>query len=122
MRPHNLTLTMLGAGLLWFGWYGFNVGSIVFVHDLRRGPDADIAQFTSETGRTFAQHHARHLAAMLGWLLIERLLHGKATSLGAASGIVAGLVAITPACGAVDITGAIAIGAIAGAVCAWPSA
>ena len=56
---------------------------------------------------------------MLGWLLIERILHGKATSLGAASGIVAGLVAITPACGAVDIGGAIAIGAIAGALCAW---
>jgi Amt family ammonium transporter len=59
------------------------------------------------------------MAAMLGWLLIERLMHGKATTLGAASGIVAGLVAITPACGAVDISGAIAIGAIAGAVCAW---
>ena len=59
------------------------------------------------------------MAAMLAWLLVERIMHGKATSLGAASGIVAGLVAITPACGAVDIVGAIAIGAVAGAVCAW---
>ncbi len=61
------------------------------------------------------------MAAMLAWLLVERMLHGKATSLGAASGIVAGLVAITPACGAVDVVGAIAIGVIAGAVCAWRS-
>ena len=59
------------------------------------------------------------MAAILGWLLIEYFMHRKATSLGAASGIVAGLVAITPACGAVDIEGAVAIGAIAGAVCAW---
>ena len=58
------------------------------------------------------------MAAMLGWLLVERLLHGKATSLGAASGVVAGLVAITPSCGAVDIVGAIVIGALAGGVCA----
>ena len=59
------------------------------------------------------------MAAMLAWLLAERVMHGKATTLGAASGIVAGLVAITPACGAVDITGAIAIGAVAGVACAW---
>ena len=116
MRPHNLTLTMLGAGLLWFGWYGFNVGSIVFGGE---SPEADMAQFYSETGRTFANTTLATMAAILGWLLIERILHGKATSLGAASGIVAGLVAITPACGAVDIEGAVAIGAIAGAVCAW---
>ena len=112
MRPHNLTLTMLGAGLLWFGWYGFNVGSIVF------GDDPE-TQFPLETGRTFATTTLAAMAAILGWLLIERLMHGKATSLGAASGIVAGLVAITPATGAVDIEGAVAIGAIAGAVCAW---
>ena len=61
------------------------------------------------------------MAAILGWLLVERILHGKATSLGAASGIVAGLVAITPACGAVDLGGAIAIGAIAGAPAPWRS-
>lgn len=112
MRPHNLTLTMLGAGLLWFGWYGFNVGSIVL------GDDPE-TQFPLETGRTFANTTLATMAAILGWLLVERLIHKKATSLGAASGIVAGLVAITPACGAVDIEGAVAIGAIAGAVCAW---
>jgi Amt family ammonium transporter len=116
MRPHNLTLTMLGAGLLWFGWYGFNVGSIVFTGATE---EENIAQFLSETGRTFANTTLATMAAILGWLLIERLLHGKATSLGAASGIVAGLVAITPAAGAVDIEGAVAIGLIAGAVCAW---
>ena len=112
MRPHNLTLTMLGAGLLWFGWYGFNVGSIV------PGDDFE-TQFALETGRTFANTTLATMAAVLGWLVVERLIHKKATSLGAASGIVAGLVAITPACGAVDIEGAVAIGAIAGAVCAW---
>jgi Amt family ammonium transporter len=112
MRPHNLTLTMLGAGLLWLGWYGFNVGSIVL------GDDPE-TQFPLETGRTFANTTLATMAAILGWLVVERLIHKKATSLGAASGIVAGLVAITPACGAVDIEGAVAIGAIAGAVCAW---
>ena len=119
MRPHNLTLTMLGAGMLWLGWYGFNVGSIVFGTTFDEDPDAFPAQFYSETGRTFANTTLATFAAILGWLLIERLLHGKATSLGAASGIVAGLVAITPAAGAVDIGGAVAIGAIAGGVCAW---
>ena len=119
MKPHNLTLTMLGAGLLWVGWYGFNVGSIVFGTTFKDDPDAFLSQFYGETGRTFLNTTIATMAAMLGWLLIERILHGKATSLGAASGIVAGLVAITPACGAVDVTGAIAIGAIAGAVCAW---
>ncbi|MBB6626577.1 ammonium transporter [Nocardioides sp. KIGAM211] len=118
-RPHNLTLTMLGAGLLWVGWYGFNVGSIVLSSDSLSDPTALSAQFYAETGRTFANTTLATMAAMLAWLLVERFLHGKATSLGAASGIVAGLVAITPACGAVDITGAIAIGAVAGAVCAW---
>jgi Amt family ammonium transporter len=116
MRPHNLTLTMLGAGMLWLGWYGFNVGSIVFGGTT---DEENTAQFLAETGRTFANTTLATMAAILGWLLIERLLHGKATSLGAASGIVAGLVAITPAAGAVDIEGAVAIGAIAGAVCAW---
>jgi len=111
MRPHNLTLTMLGAGLLWLGWYGFNVGSIVF-------GDNPETQFPLETGRTFANTTLAAMAAILGWLLIEYILHKKATSLGAASGIVAGLVAITPAAGAVNLSGAVAIGAIAGAVCA----
>jgi Amt family ammonium transporter len=121
MRPHNLTLTMLGAGMLWVGWYGFNVGSIVFGDDwsTEDGAAANMEQFISETGRTFANTTLATMAAILGWLLIERMLHGKATSLGAASGIVAGLVAITPAAGAVDILGALAIGAVAGGVCAW---
>ncbi|WP_307813935.1 ammonium transporter [Nocardioides baculatus] len=113
MRPHNLTLTMLGAGLLWMGWYGFNVGSIVF------GDGYNDEQFFAETGRTFATTTLATMAAILGWLVVERLVHKKATSLGAASGIVAGLVAITPATGAVNLSGAVAIGAIAGAVCAW---
>jgi Amt family ammonium transporter len=121
MRPHSLPLTMIGAGLLWVGWYGFNVGSIVFGDDwsTAKGAAANTAQFYSETGRTFTNTTIATMAAMLAWLLVERLLHGKATTLGAASGIVAGLVAITPACGAVDVLGGLAIGAIAGAVCAY---
>jgi Amt family ammonium transporter len=121
MRPHSLPLTMIGAGLLWVGWYGFNVGSIVFGDDwsTAKGAAANTAQFYSETGRTFMNTTVATMAALLAWLVVERLLHGKATTLGAASGIVAGLVAITPACGAVDVVGAVAIGAIAGAACAW---
>ena len=105
MKPHNLTLTMIGAGLLWFGWYGFNVGSIVFTSDSLADPTAFSTQFYSETGATFMNTTVATMAAMLAWLLMERILHGKATSLGAASGVVAGLVAITPACGAVNILG-----------------
>jgi ammonium transporter, Amt family len=119
MRPHNLTLTMLGAGLLWMGWYGFNVGSIVFSEESLADESVMVEQFLSETGRTFGNTTLATMAAILGWLLVERMMHGKATSLGAASGIVAGLVAITPAAGAVNLSGAVAIGAIAGAVCAW---
>ena len=115
-RPHNLTLTMIGAGLLWFGWYGFNVGSIVFVAG--DGGPKDTQQFMTETGVTFLNTTVATAAAMLAWLLVERITHGKATSLGAASGIVAGLVAITPACGAVSLTGAILVGVVAGALCA----
>ena len=118
MKPHNLTLTMIGAGLLWFGWYGFNVGSIVFTSDSLKDPAKFTAQFQAETGATFINTTVATMAAMLAWLLVERVVHGKFTSLGAASGIVAGLVAITPSCGAVNIWGAMAIGAIAGAVCA----
>ena len=129
-KPHNVTLTMLGAGLLWFGWYGFNVGSIVFNAAGKDNPwdsignckgDATcqfITQFTHETGVTFLNTTLATMAAMLAWLAVERTLRGKATSLGAASGVVAGLVAITPSCGSVDTLGALAVGAIAGAVCA----
>ena len=119
MRPHNLTLTMLGAAMLWVGWYGFNVGSIVFSDEALANDDAYQAQFLSETGITFANTTLATMAAILAWLAVERILHGKATTLGAASGIVAGLVAITPAAGAVDIFGALAIGVVAGALCAW---
>ena len=119
IRPHNLTLTMLGAGMLWLGWYGFNVGSIVIAYDPADPAAFELERFISETGRTFANTTLATMAAILGWLVVERVLHKKATSLGAASGVVAGLVAITPAAGAVDIEGAVAIGAIAGAVCAW---
>ncbi len=118
MRPHNLTLTMIGAGLLWFGWYGFNVGSIVFTSDALSSPAKFSAQFYSETGATFLNTSVATMVAMLGWLATERIKHGKATSLGAASGIVAGLVAITPACGAVNLVGAIVVGAVAGIGCA----
>jgi Amt family ammonium transporter len=116
MKPHNLTLTMVGAGLLWFGWFGFNVGSLVFLAP--DDEDASIAQFMSETGVTWINTTIATSAAMLAWLVVEKVRDGKGTSLGAASGIVAGLVAITPACGAVDVYGAILVGAVAGALCA----
>jgi Amt family ammonium transporter len=104
MRPHNLPYVLLGASLLWFGWYGFNAGSALSAGDL-----AGVA-FTNTTVAT--------CAAVLGWLLVEQFRDGKPTTLGAASGAVAGLVAITPACGFVNPLGGIAIGLIAGAVCA----
>jgi len=104
MRPHNLTLVMLGAGLLWFGWFGFNAGSAVASNGV--------------TGVTFVNTLVATCAAMLGWLLVERVRDGKSTSLGAASGIVAGLVAITPSCSSVSPIGAIAVGVIAGVLCA----
>ena len=115
MRPHNLTLTMIGAGLLWFGWFGFNVGSIVFTST----DEAEmLTQFTTETGLVWLNTTLATCAAMLGWLLIEKFRDGKGTSLGAASGVVAGLVAITPACGALTPVGSIFLGVVAGALCA----
>jgi ammonium transporter, Amt family len=104
MRPHSLPFVLLGASLLWFGWYGFNAGSALGASDL-----AAVA-FTNTTLAT--------CTAVLGWLLVEQLRDGRPTTLGAASGAVAGLVAITPACGYVDPVGALAIGIIAGALCA----
>lgn len=103
-RPHNLPLVMLGAGLLWFGWYGFNAGSALTANGV--------------AGSTFITTTVATAAAMLGWLLAERIRDGHATSLGAASGIVAGLVAITPSCSSVDVVGALVIGAVAGVACA----
>ncbi|MGH3864618.1 MAG: ammonium transporter [Pseudonocardiaceae bacterium] len=104
MRPHNLPFVMLGAGLLWFGWFGFNAGSAL---------RADGA-----AGITFINTTVATCAAMLAWLLVERIRDGRPTSLGGASGVVAGLVAITPSCSSVSPMGAIAVGAIAGMVCA----
>lgn len=104
MRPHNLPFVMLGAGLLWFGWYGFNAGS------------ATSANGTA--GSTFVATTVATATAMLAWLLTERIRDGKATSLGAASGIVAGLVAITPSCSSVNVLGALVIGTAAGVFCA----
>jgi Amt family ammonium transporter len=115
MKPHNLTLTMIGAGLLWFGWFGFNAGSIVFTST---DETEMITQFTTETGLVWINTTLATCAAMLGWLLVERLRDGKGTSLGAASGVVAGLVAITPACGALSPVGSMVLGTVAGGLCA----
>ena len=105
MRPHNMTLVMLGAGLLWFGWFGFNAGSA-----LSAGTTASVA---------WVNTLAATAAAMLGWLIVEKVRDGHPTSLGAASGVVAGLVAITPAAGSVSPLGAIAVGFIASILCAY---
>jgi Amt family ammonium transporter len=104
MRPHNLPFVMLGAGLLWFGWYGFNAGSAT--------NSGGIA------GSTFVTTTVATAAAMLAWLLTEKIRDGHPTTLGAASGIVAGLVVITPSCSSVNVLGALAIGAIGGCLCA----
>ena len=104
MRPHNLTLVMLGAGLLWFGWFGFNAGSAL-------GANQTAAVVFTTTLLAGA-------AGSLGWLILERVRYGHATSLGAASGLVAGLVAITPSCGSLSPVGSIVMGFVAGVVCA----
>jgi Amt family ammonium transporter len=104
MKPHNLPFVMLGAALLWFGWFGFNAGSALAANGL--------------AGVAFINTFSATAAAIIGWLLIERLRDGHATSLGAASGVVAGLVAITPACAFVDTWGALLIGVLAGVFCA----
>ncbi|MFJ3670071.1 ammonium transporter [Streptomyces sp. NPDC090106] len=103
-RPHNLPLVMLGAGLLWFGWFGFNGGSA-----LTSSNAASVVVLNTL---------AATCSAMLGWLVVEKVRDGHSTSLGAASGAIAGLVAITPSCGAVSPLGALLLGAIGGAVCA----
>ncbi|MFB8274355.1 ammonium transporter [Nocardia colli] len=103
-RPHNLPFVMLGAGLLWFGWFGFNAGSAVTSGGL--------------AGSTFITTTFATCAGMLGWLLVEKFRDGKPTSLGAASGVVAGLVAITPSCSSVNVLGALVIGVVAGVLCA----
>jgi len=94
-RPHNLPFVMLGAGILWFGWFGFNSGSA-----LAAGNAASVVVFNTFVATC---------SALLGWLLVEKLRDGHATSLGGASGAIAGLVAITPACGAVSPLGALSV-------------
>ncbi|WP_234348019.1 ammonium transporter [Streptomyces specialis] len=105
MRPHNLPMVLLGATLLWFGWFGFNAGSAL-------SPTGTAAVMALNTQLATA-------AAMVGWLIYERVRHGAFTTLGAASGAVAGLVAITPSGAHVNPMGALLIGVVAGAVCAW---
>jgi ammonium transporter, Amt family len=104
MRPHNVPFVLLGAGLLWFGWFGFNAGSALGANQL--------------AGYAFVNTNTATAVALLAWIGVEKLRDGKATTLGAASGAVAGLVAITPAAGFVSPLGSIAIGAIAGGGCA----
>jgi Amt family ammonium transporter len=103
--PHNLPLTMVGASLLWVGWFGFNAGSA-----LEAGNSAVLAFMNTFTATA---------AAVLAWSVGETLMRGKASMLGAASGAVAGLVAITPAAGNVGLMGAIIVGAVAGFACLW---
>jgi Amt family ammonium transporter len=104
MRPHNLPLVLLGAGLLWFGWFGFNAGSA-----LSAGQLAGTAMINTQIATA---------AASLSWVIVERLRDGKATTLGIASGAISGAVAITPSCGFVTPMGALAIGLAAGGICA----
>ena len=103
-RPHNLPAVLLGAGLLWFGWYGFNAGSA-----LAANGTAGLALINTTGSGT---------AGILGWLAVEFVRDRKGTSFGAASGAIAGLVAITPSCGAVSPMGSLVVGGLAGAVCA----
>ena len=103
MVPHNLTLVLLGASLLWFGWFGFNAGSAGAANAL--------------AANAFVTTNTATAMAALVWCAIEALHHGKPTSLGAASGAVAGLVAITPACGYVNILGSLMIGALVAILC-----
>ncbi|WTP55122.1 ammonium transporter [Streptomyces tauricus] len=105
MRPHNLPMVMLGAGLLWFGWFGFNAGSALGANGL--------------AAAAFLNTLAAGCTGLLGWLFVEQRRDGHPTTLGSASGAVAGLVAITPSCGAVSLLGALVIGLGAGVVCSY---
>ncbi|MFF5564978.1 ammonium transporter [Streptomyces sp. NPDC012623] len=105
MRPHSLPLVVLGMALLWFGWFGFNAGS-----ELAADGTAALMAFNTQIATA---------AAMVGWLAYERIRHGAFTTLGAASGAIAGLVAITPSGANVSPFGAILIGVVAGAICSW---
>lgn len=105
MRPHNLPFVLLGVGLLWFGWFGFNAGSALAAN----GTAAAIFLNTLVAG----------CLGMLGWLSVEQIRDGRPTTFGAASGVVAGLVAITPSCGTVSTLGAVVVGLAAGIVCSF---
>ncbi|MEL0214711.1 MAG: ammonia channel protein, partial [Burkholderiaceae bacterium] len=105
MPPHSLPMTLIGAAILWIGWFGFNAGSNL--------------EATSGATLPFANTLFATCGAVLAWTLGESFVKGKPSMLGAASGMIAGLVAITPACGSVGIMGAIIIGVIAGFVCLW---
>ncbi len=105
MRPHNMPLVLLGAGMLWFGWFGFNAGSA-----LSAGHLAATAMINTQIATA---------AAAMSWIAFEKYRDGKATTLGVASGAVAGAVAITPACGYLNPLGALVLGLIAGVVSAW---
>ncbi|MCH7335338.1 ammonium transporter [Acinetobacter sp. NIPH 2699] len=105
MAPHNLTLTLVGASILWVGWFGFNGGS-AYAADGTAGMALVVTQVAAAS-------------AALSWLIAERLVRGKGSALGAASGAVAGLVVITPAAGFVTVGGALAMGLIGGVVCFW---
>jgi Amt family ammonium transporter len=103
-KPHNVPFVLLGAGLLWFGWFGFNAGSALAANSL--------------SATAFVNTQVATAAALLGWILVERLRDGKATTLGAASGAVAGLVGITPACASLNPLMSVVLGLVVGAVCA----
>lgn len=103
-QPHNVPLTLIGASLLWFGWFGFNAGSQLAADGI--------------ASLVVVNTIAAPAAAMLGWISIEKIRHGKGTSIGAASGAIAGLVAITPACASIEPVWSIVLGLIAGALCA----
>ncbi|HPE24087.1 MAG TPA: ammonium transporter [Albidovulum sp.] len=103
MAPHSMTLTLVGAGILWVGWFGFNAGS-----NLEANGGAALAMMNTFTATA---------GAILAWALLEAVLRGKASMLGAASGMIAGLVAVTPAAGSVGPVGAIVLGALASSVC-----
>jgi len=105
MPPHNLTFTMIGASLLWAGWFGFNAGSAVAANG-----SAGVAMVNTQLATA---------AAVLGWMFAEWIAKGKPSLLGAASGAIAGLVAITPACGNAGPMGAIVLGVVAGVACFW---
>jgi Amt family ammonium transporter len=111
MPPHSLGLTLIGAGLLWFGWFGFNAGSAI------ANGKADLPVAGGVAALAFANTQIAAAAAALAWMLVEWIKDGKPTILGFASGMVAGLVVITPCAGFVSPTGSIALGLLGGAVC-----